>query len=50
MLHRIAESEMKRCDVLIVGAGFSGLVMAERLSNELGKHCIVARNLRPVYL
>lgn len=32
---------MKRCDVLIVGAGFSGLVMAERLSNELGKHCIV---------
>jgi UDP-galactopyranose mutase len=41
MLHRIAESEMKRCDVLIVGAGFSGLVMAERLSNELGKHCIV---------
>jgi UDP-galactopyranose mutase len=32
---------MKHCDVLIVGAGFSGLVMAERLSNELGKHCIV---------
>lgn len=30
-----------KCDVLIVGAGFSGLVIAERLSNELGKHCIV---------
>jgi UDP-galactopyranose mutase len=30
-----------KCDVLIVGAGFSGLVMAERLSNELGKHCII---------
>ena len=28
------------CDVLIVGAGFSGLVMAERLSS-LGKHCLV---------
>ena len=28
------------CDVLIVGAGFSGLVMAERLSS-IGKRCIV---------
>lgn len=32
---------MKTCDVLIVGAGFSGLVMAERLGNELGLHCVV---------
>ena len=32
---------MKKCDALIVGAGFSGLVMAERLGNELGMHCIV---------
>ena len=31
---------MYKCDVLIVGAGFSGLVMAERLSSE-GKHCLV---------
>lgn len=30
-----------QCDVLIVGAGFAGLVLAERLSNGLGKHCIV---------
>jgi len=30
-----------KCDVLIVGAGFAGLVMAERLSNELGKTCLV---------
>ncbi len=28
-------------DTLIVGAGFSGLVMAERLTNELGKTCLV---------
>ena len=28
-------------DVLIVGAGFAGLVMAERLSNELGLRCLV---------
>ena len=29
-----------KCDVLIVGAGFAGLVMAERLSS-IGKRCIV---------
>ena len=29
------------CDVLIIGAGFSGMVMAERL-HSIGKHCIVA--------
>ena len=28
-------------DALIVGAGFAGLVMAERLSNELGWNCVV---------
>ncbi|MDX2225857.1 MAG: UDP-galactopyranose mutase [Verrucomicrobiae bacterium] len=28
-------------DFLIVGAGFSGLVLGERLSNELGKTCLV---------
>lgn len=28
-------------DVLIVGAGFAGLVMAERLSNALGLRCLV---------
>jgi UDP-galactopyranose mutase len=32
---------MKKCDVLIVGAGFAGMTLAERLSNELGKHCLV---------
>lgn len=32
---------MKDCDVLIVGAGFAGLVLAERLSNGLGKTCLV---------
>ena len=32
---------MNSCDVLVVGAGFAGMVMAERLSNELGKKCIV---------
>ncbi|MFA6286435.1 MAG: UDP-galactopyranose mutase [Opitutaceae bacterium] len=30
-----------KCDYLIVGAGFSGLVLAERLSNELGATCLV---------
>jgi UDP-galactopyranose mutase len=29
------------CDVLIVGAGFSGLVLAERLSTELQKRVII---------
>jgi len=32
---------MKQCDVLIVGAGFAGMVMAERLTNVLGKRCIL---------
>ena len=29
------------CDVLVVGAGFSGLVIAERLTTQLGLRCIV---------
>ncbi len=32
---------MKKIDYLIVGAGFSGLVLAERLSSQLGKKCLV---------
>src|ERR1700676_4817660 len=32
---------MHKCDVLIVGAGFSGMTLAERLSTEMGKHCLV---------
>ena len=28
-------------DFLIIGAGFSGLTMAERLSTQLGKRCLV---------
>lgn len=32
---------MLETDILIVGAGFSGLVMAERFSNELGLRCLV---------
>jgi UDP-galactopyranose mutase len=30
-----------KVDFLIVGAGFSGLVLAERLSNELGASCLI---------
>jgi len=29
------------CDYLIVGAGFSGLVLAERLSSQCGKQCLI---------
>jgi len=32
---------MSDFDILIVGAGFAGLVMAERLSNELGLRCLI---------
>lgn len=32
---------MKQVDYLIVGAGFSGLVLAERLSSQCGKKCLV---------
>jgi UDP-galactopyranose mutase len=28
-------------DYLIVGAGFSGIVLAERLSSQLGKRCLI---------
>ena len=28
-------------DFLIIGAGFSGLTMAERLTTQLGKRCLV---------
>ena len=37
----MSASETHTTDVLIVGAGFAGLVMAERLSNELGLSCVV---------
>lgn len=30
-----------RVDTLVVGAGFSGLVLAERLASELGQECLV---------
>lgn len=32
---------MDRYDFLIVGAGFSGLVLAERLTSQMGKRCLV---------
>ena len=28
-------------DVLIVGAGFAGAVIAERVANDLGKQCVI---------
>lgn len=37
----MSTSETTPIDALIVGAGFAGLVMAERLSNELGWKCVV---------
>jgi UDP-galactopyranose mutase len=30
-----------KCDVLIVGAGLAGLVMAERISTVLGRYCVI---------
>ena len=35
---------MTDCDFLIVGAGFAGLVLAERLSSQLGKRCLVVES------
>jgi len=32
---------MEQYDYLIVGAGFSGLVLAERLSSQLGQRCLI---------
>lgn len=32
---------IKNIDYLIVGAGYAGLVLAERLSSQLGKRCLV---------
>lgn len=32
----------RKIDFLIVGAGFSGLVLAERLATQMGKSCLVA--------
>src|ERR1700733_3560553 len=38
---RVRESHMETCDYLIVGAGFAGLVLAERLATQLGSKCLV---------
>lgn len=38
----------ERFDFLIVGAGFSGLVLAERLTTQLGKRCWVVEKRRHV--
>jgi len=35
-------------DYLIVGAGFAGLTMAERLTNQLGKTCLVVEKRRHI--
>ena len=32
---------IKNIDYLIVGAGYAGLVLAERLSSQLGKRCLI---------
>lgn len=37
-----------KVDVLVVGAGLAGLVMAERLSNELGKTCLIVDRRRHI--
>ncbi len=30
-----------KCDYLIVGCGFAGAVLAERLASQCGKHCVI---------
>ncbi len=32
---------MKRCDVLIAGCGYAGIVLAERLASQCGLHCVI---------
>ena len=32
---------MQKFDYLIVGAGFSGLTLAERLTTQLGERCLI---------
>jgi UDP-galactopyranose mutase len=39
---------MEKIDALIVGAGLAGLVMAERLANEMGWRCVVV-DRRPYF-